>query len=109
MHARKKKIDKTGWVDENVKTNTGIPRRVTPHGLARASFKTWANDSTRYRHPKFDRFVLESCLDHRHEKYACAYDREQSMGEMREVFDEWGKYCYSKLTKDQKLRLGVTQ
>lgn len=109
MHARKKKIDKTGWVDENVKTNTGLPRRVTPHGLARASFKTWANDSTRYKHPKFDRFVLESCLDHRHEKYACAYDREQSMGEMREVFDEWGKYCYSKLTKEQKLRLGVAQ
>ena len=37
--------------------------------------------------------LRESCLDHRNESYQCAYDREQALGDMREVFDAWGKFC----------------
>lgn len=82
-------------------------RRVTPHGVARASFKTWGNDAAGYNHPEFQRSTLESCLDHRHEKYANAYDREQALGDMRRVFDAWGEFCFSKLTDEQKKKLGL--
>lgn len=107
MHVRDKKQNGVGWVDPNQITNTGEPRRVCQHGLARASFKTWANDAAGYHHSEFKESTLESCLDHRHEKYANAYDREQAMGDMRKVFDEWGEFCYSKLTPEQKKTLGV--
>ena len=106
LHRRQKAIDGIGWVDPN-EFNAGQPRRITPHGTARASFKTWANDASGYQHPEFKESTLESCLDHRHERYANAYDREQAFGDMKKVFDAWGKYCYSKLTQEQKRRLGM--
>ena len=74
---------------------------------SRASFKTWANDAASYKHSEFRDATLESCLDHRHEKYANAYDREQALGDMRRVFDAWGEFCFSKLTEEQKKRLGL--
>lgn len=74
---------------------------------SRASFKTWANDAASYKHSEFREATLESCLDHRHEKYANAYDREQALGDMRRVFDAWGEFCFSKLTEEQKKRLGL--
>ena len=107
MHRRKKAIDGIGWVDRNQKTAQGEFRRVTPHGVARASFKTWGNDAAGYNHPEFQRSTLESCLDHRHEKYANAYDRKQALGDMRRVFDAWGEFCFSKLTDEQKKKLGL--
>ena len=107
MHVRAKKDNGIGWVDPNQISNTGDPRRVCQHGLARASFKTWANDAVGYHHSDFKESTLESCLDHRHEKYANAYDREQAMGDMRKVFEEWGKFCYSKLSPEQRKQLGV--
>lgn len=107
MHRRQLKIDNIGWIDPNESTRQGRPRRATPHGIARASFKTWANDATGYDHAEYKDSILESCLDHRHEKYANAYDREQAMGDMRKVFDAWGEFCYSKLTDEQKSKLGL--
>lgn len=107
MHRRKKAIDGIGWVDRHQKTKLGEFRRVTPHGVARASFKTWANDAAGYKHSEFREATLDSCLDHSHEKYANAYDREQALGDMRRVFDAWGEFCFSKLTEEQKKRLGL--
>ena len=62
-------------------------RIVTLHGCARATFNTWAKDARGYGHKAFPRDLRESCLDHRNESYQCAYDREQALGDMREVFD----------------------
>lgn len=107
LHKKQKAIDGIGWVDPNILTNQGVPRRVCAHGLARATFKTWANDAVGYGHAEFKESTLESCLDHRHEKYANAYDREQAMGDMKRVFDAWGEYCCSKLDDRQKKILGL--
>ena len=97
MHVKQKKIDGIGWVDPDEKTRDGQPRIVTLHGLARATFNTWAKDAKGYGHKAFPRDLRESCLDHRNESYQCAYDREQALGDMREVYDAWGIFCTSVL------------
>lgn len=95
MHDKQRKIDGIGWVDPDQKDHTGKPRIVTLHGCARATFNTWAKDAKGYGHKEFSRDLRESCLDHRNESYQCAYDREQALGDMREVFDAWGRFCFS--------------
>ena len=107
LHMEKKKIDGIGWVDLNQLNPTGFPRRVTPHGLARATFNTWAKDAIGFNHPQFSWDIRESCLDHSHENYACAYDRDQAIGEMRIVFDAWAKFCMSEVSAIKKKALGI--
>lgn len=97
MHDKQRKIDGIGWVDPDQKDRTGKPCIVTLHGCARATFNTWAKDARGYGHKAFPRDLRESCLDHRNESYQCAYDREQTLGDMREVFDAWGRFCCSAL------------
>lgn len=97
MHDKQRAIDGIGWVDPDQKDRTGKPRIVTLHGCARATFNTWAKDARGYGHKAFPRDLRESCLDHRNESYQCAYDREQALGDMREVFDAWGEFCFSEI------------
>lgn len=98
MHDKQRKIDGIGWVDpDQIDRKSGKPRIVTLHGLARATFNTWAKDAKGYGHKAFPRDLRESCLDHRTESYQCAYDREQALGDMREVYDAWGDFCTSEL------------
>lgn len=98
MHDKQKKIDGIGWVDpDQVHAKTGLPRIVTLHGCARATFNTWAKDSSGYNHKSFARDLRESCLDHRNESYQCAYDREQALGDMREVFQAWADFCFQEV------------
>lgn len=100
MHDKQKKIDGIGWIDPDQKhAKTGLPRIVTLHGCARATFNTWAKDAKGYGHKEFSRDLRESCLDHRNESYQCAYDREQALGDMREVFDAWGRFCCSAMER----------
>lgn len=99
MHDKQRKIDGIGWVDPDQKDRTGKPRIVTLHGCARVTFNTWAKDARGYGHKAFPRDLRESCLDHRNESYQCAYDREQALGDMRDVFDAWGKFCFSEVSK----------
>ena len=99
MHDKQRKIDGIGWVDPDQKDRTGKPRIVTLHGCSRATFNTWAKDARGYNHKAFPRDLRESCLDHRNESYQCAYDREQALGDMREVFDAWGNFCFSEIQK----------
>lgn len=101
MHDKQKKIDGIGWIDPDQKDRSGHPRIVTLHGCARASFNTWAKDAKGYGHATFIRDLRESCLDHRNESYQCAYDREQALGDMREVFEAWGKFCFTSIAKDR--------
>lgn len=84
------------WVDPWLKRADGTPRSATLHGIARASFKDWAKDGKAYGHAPFPEALIERCLDHR-EKYGGAYDRREPVEEMREVFDAWGAFCFSKI------------
>lgn len=103
LHEKQKAIDGIGWVDPEQKNiRSGEPRIVTLHGCARATFNTWAKDAKGYGHKSFSRDLRESCLDHRNESYQCAYDREQALGDMREVFNAWGKFCTSAMDKGEQ-------
>lgn len=101
MHDRQRKIDGIGWVDPEQRSKKGEPRIVTLHGCARATFNTWAKDGKRFGHEFFPKDVRESCLDHRNEAYQCAYDRDLAIGEMREVFEAWGKFLTQEMNADQ--------
>lgn len=84
-----------GYTDPVEVDVKGLPRIATPHGLARASFDTWANNPKQFGHPLFDKDIVEACLDHFSPKYGGAYMRAYPLEDMREIMDQWADYCYS--------------
>lgn len=95
-----------GWLDiEQTKVN-GYPVRATAHGTCRASFKTWACSGENRK--KLDDEAVELCLAHKlKDDYAGAYNRTKLEDERREVMQNWGEFCFSKLTQEQKAQLGL--
>lgn len=98
INYERKKKGLEPFVDHNIMRN-GEPVSITLHGTARASFETWASDSVRYGHKQFSKQSIEHCLDHVTGKYNNAYLRRAVIGEMREVFEAWGEYCFSLIKK----------
>lgn len=90
IHVIKLSMDGQGWVDKNVLNKKGQPSRITPHGTARATFRTWAEES--HKHEK----ASELCLLHLPKDiYGGAYKRGLFEKERREIMQEWGDYCIS--------------
>lgn len=62
--------------------------RTTVHGLCRATFSTWANETAAARPD-----VIEACLAHREaDKVKAAYNRAQFNDERRELLAAWAGY-----------------
>ena len=75
LHERKLTKDGIGWVDDEIIEN-GKPKRITLHGTARSSFKTWSKDDSLGNNRRFDSEAVEMCLLHqRDDEYKGAYDR----------------------------------
>lgn len=72
-------------------------RVCRPHGIARASFTTWAKAPAKYSHSIFDDDMIEACLDHFNPKYGGAYFREIPVEDMRPIMDEWADFCLSQV------------
>ncbi len=90
-----------GYVDPNEKNNKGIPRIVTPHGTARASFRTWSQDDKLGNDKKFSARTAELCLHHKvDDAYNGAYERNKAMKSRQEMMQAWADYCYSLTSKD---------
>lgn len=85
-----------GYTDPVEVDAKGLPRIATPHGLARASFDTWANNPKQFNHPPYDKDIVEACLDHFSPKYGGAYMRAYPLEDMRAILNDWADYCYSK-------------
>ena len=98
INYERKKKGMEPFVDPNI-LRDGEPVSITLHGTARASFETWAYDSVRYNHKQFSVTSIEHCLDHVTAKYNNAYLRRAVIGEMREIFEAWGEYCFSLIEK----------
>lgn len=75
----------------------GRHRLPVPHGLARASFDTWARNPTKYGHELFDPDFIEACLDHFSPKYGGAYMRAYPLEDMRKIFDAWDAFLMSNI------------
>ena len=105
MDTQKAAIDGRGWKDFTRRNGAGKiePVRITQHGTARASFRTWAKNDELGNNRKFDQVAVELCLLHaRKDTYRGAYDRSQLLKERRLVMKEWGAFCFSALRASQK-------
>jgi integrase len=66
----------------------GVRDRTTVHGLCRATFSTWAND-TNVARPD----VIEACLAHREaDRVRAAYNRAEFEAERRALLAAWAEY-----------------
>lgn len=105
MDTQKAAIDGRGWKDFTRRNGAGKiePVRITQHGTARASFRTWAKNDELGNNRKFDQEAVELCLLHaRKDTYRGAYDRSQLLKERRLAMKEWGAFCFSALRASQK-------
>jgi integrase len=67
----------------------GYTARTTVHGLCRASFSTWANETGAARPD-----VVEAALAHREgDRIRAAYNRAQFADERRKLLDAWADFC----------------
>jgi len=68
----------------------GLRQRTTAHGLARATFSTWANERGIARPD-----VIEACLAHAQgDKVRAAYNRASFDEERRALLDAWAAYLH---------------
>ena len=94
MHDAQKKIDGIGWTDpELTHPRTGDPRIVTMQGLSRGTFEKWAYAWKKFDHPCYSEALIRSCLDKLSDCYTCEEDHRLMRGQMRLVFEEWGRFC----------------
>lgn len=96
-----RKIAKENNIFDPQQKNGDEPRGVTIHGTARACFKAWARDGITYGHREYAESLIERCLDHR-EGFSGAYVREQPIGEQRQIYEDWNRYCFSLIDYDLK-------
>lgn len=84
------------WTDREQSASLGRQILVTQHGIARATFRTWAQDDKLGNDRLFDPIVAELCLHHTIDrKYNGAYQRNKMMDRRREMLSAWGDYCFS--------------
>ena len=77
--------------------------RTTMHGLARASFSTWANEAARARPD-----VVEACLAHREaDRVRAASNRADFERERRALLARWGAFLASERAQVVPLRRGA--
>lgn len=94
MHIARMEAKGIGWIDQEQSEREGRPVKITQHGTARATFKTWTRTGENLK--KFDRDAVELCLAHKlDDKYDGAYDRASLIEERRRVMEAWGKHCLS--------------
>lgn len=89
------------WYDEAQSLKLGKKISVTQHGIARGTFRTWAQDDELGNDKRFDPIVAELCLHHKPDtKYNGAYERNSFMKRRREMMCAWADYCYSKIANN---------
>lgn len=88
IHEKKEALDGTGWVDINELDEDGHPRRIAPHGTARATFRTWAEEND------INDKAAELCLLHlTTDIYKGAYKRGTMEQERRRIMQMWADFC----------------
>ena len=96
MHIARLEASGKGWIDPIQSEAEGKPVKVTQHGTARATFKTWTRTGKNLK--RFDTDAVEMCLAHKvNDKYNGAYDRASLMEERRRVMEAWGEFCFSRM------------
>lgn len=77
-------------------------KRTTVHGLCRASFSTWANETGAARPD-----VIEACLAHREaDKVRASYNRAAFAEDRRALLSAWSDYCGGQAPASNVFNLG---
>lgn len=88
------------WIDSEQTRSQEREVRATMHGIARATFRTWAQDDELGNDKKFDARIAELCLHHKvNDGYNGAYERNKSFIRRREMMNAWAKYCFGLIIK----------
>lgn len=86
------------WIDAAQTAKLGKSVRPTLHGVARATFRTWAQDDSLGNDRRFDPRIAELCLHHKvKDIYNGAYERNEHFKRRREMMNEWATYCFKKV------------
>lgn len=87
------------WLDKAQSEALGKPVLATQHGIARATFRTWAQDDELGNDRRFNARTAELCLHHKvQDAYNGAYERNTSFLRRKEMMDAWAAYCFSKVS-----------
>ena len=96
LHEKKYQEDRIGWIDPMESERRGEACRITLHGTARSTFRTWAKDDVLGNNRRFDQEAVELCLLHsKNDAYQGAYDRARLVNERREIMQCWADYALS--------------
>lgn len=82
------------FVDPNEVDVNGSPKIACPHGIARASFRTWALNDDLGNDKRFTQRTAELCLHHNvSDAYNGAYERNEALKSRAEMLNAWADYC----------------
>lgn len=100
MHHRAVDAGQHGYTDPKQTNIQGKVAIATAHGIARASFRTWAQDDELGNDRLFSEKTAELCLHHKvDDTYNGAYNRNEAMQSRREMMQAWADYCLSATEK----------
>lgn len=100
MHHRAVDAGQHGYTDPKQTNIQGKVAIATAHGIARASFRTWAQDDELGNDRLFSEKTAELCLHHKvDDTYNGAYNRNEAMQSRRQMMQAWADYCLSATEK----------
>lgn len=100
LHNRRFAEDGVGWVDPQKIDLDCKDVRITLHGTARASFRTWCEEKEFDGKFCFNVKAIELNLLHQpRDLYRGAYSRSTMIEERQRIMNLWGKYCRSAIHK----------
>lgn len=91
LHANEISEGREGWIDRRQTFQLKSPQIAVQHGISRATFKTWA-ENTR-QDTRATELVLHHEIDH---KFKGAYDRGEDMRFKLLILQKWADFCYSR-------------
>ena len=100
LHERRVEEDGVGWIDPQKADLECKDIRITLHGTARASFRTWCEEKEFGGKFCFNVKAIELNLLHQpRDMYRGAYSRSTLVEERQRIMQAWGKYCRSAIHK----------
>lgn len=95
LHSIEVKAGREGWIDKKQTKEEGKPRIAVQHGISRATFKTWAENTRQ------DQRAVELILHHDIDpRLKSAYDRSEDLPHKARVLQNWADFCYSEIEKN---------
>lgn len=96
------------FVDRKQLDRRGMPREVTQHGIARATYKTWTQTALNEKGAPFNVDAVELSLHHKRigaGGLGGAYEREDFIKERWEIAEAWAVFVFSGVEESLKQKI----